>query len=242
MIILYISNCIGYPTFYNITSPAPQAMTEQVQGGRVRGITIVKAVVVGNTSTYLGGKRETDGHTHTWAVYLKPFQGEDMSTYVKKVHFKLHDSYSQPMRILSKPPYKVRESGWGEFEIMVKVFFQDPAEKPVSFYHLLKLFPNEHVVVRDKTLISEQYDEIIFTEPTSIMYPLLVNTSPMDLATSHHHNNFEAVERRTFTSIIEARRTVKTEIAELNNRLKSQREYYHSLKQEVKDLEEDAKI
>lgn len=215
--------------------------TEQLQGGRVRGITIVKAVVTGNTSTYLGGKRETDGHTHSWTVYIKPFKSEDMSVYVKKVHFKLHDSYSQPMRIISKPPYRVSESGWGEFEIMIKVFFQDPSEKPVTFYHLLKLFQNDSVVIKDKTLISEHYDEIIFTEPTSIMYPLLVNARPLDPNLSQHHMNFDEVERKTFTSIIEARRKIKTEISDLSVRLKNQREFYQSLKCEVKEMEEDKK-
>lgn len=216
-------------------------MSEHLQGGRVRGISIVKAVVIGNTSIYLGGKRDKDGHTHEWTVYLKPFKSEDMSVYVKKVHFKLHDSYSQPMRIISKPPYRVSESGWGEFEIMVKIFFQDPAEKPVTFYHLLKLFPNESVTVKDKTLISELYDEIIFTDPTSIMYPLLFNARPMDPTLANHHKNFDELERKTFTSIIEARRKIKTEIAELSSRLKNQREYHHTLKQEVKELEEEKK-
>lgn len=213
---------------------------DNVQGGKVRGVSIVKAVVMGNTSTYLGGKRETDGHTHTWTVYLKPFKSEDMSVYVKKIHFKLHDSYSQPMRILSKPPYTISESGWGEFEIMIKIFFHDPVEKPVTFYHLLKLFNNnsDTVIMKDKTLISELYDEIIFTEPTSIMYPLLVNSRPLETALSQHNSNFDEVERKHFTSIVEARRKIKTEIAELSSRLKGQRELFSNLKQEVKELEE----
>jgi YEATS domain-containing protein 4 len=32
-----------------------------------------------------------------------------MSAYVKKVHFKLHDSYANPNRILTKPPYEVSQ-------------------------------------------------------------------------------------------------------------------------------------
>ena len=207
--------------------------------GRVKGVTVVKAVVVGNTSNYLGGKRDTDGHTHSWTVYLKPFKSEDMSAYVKKVHFKLHDSYSQPLRVLTKPPYRVSESGWGEFEIMIKVFFHDPSEKPVTFLHLLKLFQNDSVTMKDKTLISEHYDEIIFTEPTSLMYPLLVNTKPLDPSFAQHHHNFDELERKTFTAIVEARRTIKTEIAELSTRLKHQKESYQALKQEVKDLEQE---
>jgi YEATS domain-containing protein 4 len=32
---------------------------------------------------------------------------------------------------LSKPPYEVNETGWGEFEIQIKVYFMDPVERPV---------------------------------------------------------------------------------------------------------------
>eukprot|EP00116_Pleurobrachia_bachei_P004564 sb/3464826/ len=212
---------------------------DQVVGGRVRGVTVVKAIVVGNTSVYLGGKRDTDGHTHTWTVYLKPFKSENMSTYVF-FHVKFE---VLSMRVgnahLTKPPYRVSESGWGEFEIMIKVFVHDPSEKPVTFLHLLKLFQNETVTMKDKTLISENYDEIIFTEPTSLMYPLLINTKPLDPSLSQHHLNFEEIERKTFTAIVEARRKIKTEIAELSTRIKNQKESYQIIKQEVKELEQE---
>ena len=34
--------------------------------------------------------------------------------------------------VLTRPPYEVSETGWGEFEIVIKVFFMDSSEKPVS--------------------------------------------------------------------------------------------------------------
>ena len=34
--------------------------------------------------------------------------------------------------VVTKPPYEVNESGWGEFEIQIKIFFMDQAERPVS--------------------------------------------------------------------------------------------------------------
>ncbi len=40
-------------------------------------------------------------------------RNEDMSAYVKKVHFKLHDSYANPNRILTKPPYEVSQHRCG---------------------------------------------------------------------------------------------------------------------------------
>ena len=111
-------------------------------GVRQKGLHIIKPIVYGNprvsrspsrywlnvcegnVSKYFGKKREEDGHTHQWTVYLKPYKNEDMSAYVKKVNFKLHDSYSNANRTVTKPPYEVTETGWGEFEIVIKVYFQ----------------------------------------------------------------------------------------------------------------------
>jgi len=86
-----------------------------------------------------------DGHTHQWTVYVKPYNNEDMSTYVKKVHFKLHESYNNPNRIVTKPPYELTETGWGEFEIVIKIYFHDPNERPVSEqvrHETERYFPN----------------------------------------------------------------------------------------------------
>lgn len=93
---------------------------------------IVKPIVYGNVARYFGKKREEDGHTHQWTVYVKPYTNEDMSAYIKKVHFKLHESYANPNRIVTKPPYELTETGWGEFEIVIKIYFHDPNERPVS--------------------------------------------------------------------------------------------------------------
>uniref|UniRef100_A0A3P8VF42 YEATS domain containing 4 n=1 Tax=Cynoglossus semilaevis TaxID=244447 RepID=A0A3P8VF42_CYNSE len=45
-------------------------------GGRVKGVTIVKPIVFGNVARYFGKKREEDGHTHQWSVYVKPYINE----------------------------------------------------------------------------------------------------------------------------------------------------------------------
>lgn len=99
-----------------------------------QGLVIVKPIVYGNVARYFGKKREEDGHTHQWTVYVKPYANEDMSAYIKKVHFKLHESYANPNRIVTKPPYELTETGWGEFEIVIKIYFHDPNERPVSVF------------------------------------------------------------------------------------------------------------
>lgn len=41
-----------------------------------KGVTIVKPIVYGNVARYFGKKREEDGHTHQWTVYVKPYRNE----------------------------------------------------------------------------------------------------------------------------------------------------------------------
>ena len=82
------------------------------------------------------------------------------------------------------------ETGWGEFEVQIKIHFNDVNERPVTFYHILKLFHNATgnepgaigasgtgtgqgqtttaIVQGRKTVVSENYDEIIFQEPTQV--------------------------------------------------------------------------
>ena len=45
-----------------------------------QGLVLVKPVVFGNKSQYFGKKRETDGHTHWWNVYVKPFDESEVRT------------------------------------------------------------------------------------------------------------------------------------------------------------------
>lgn len=159
-----------------------------------QGLTIIKPIVYGNVARSFGKKREEDGHTHQWNVYIKPFYNEDMSAYVKKVHFKLHESYANPNRILTKPPYEVTETGWGEFEVVIKLYFHDPTERPVTLYHILKLFQSPIVESADgvinpavqlphmdskKGLVSESYEEMVFQEPTQLMQHCLNSVQPL---------------------------------------------------------------
>lgn len=150
-------------------------------------MTIVKPIVYGNVARSFGKKREEDGHTHQWTVYVKPYDNEDMSTWVKKVHFKLHESYANANRVLTKPPYEVTETGWGEFEVVIKLHFHDPTERPVTLYHILKLFQSpivdggEAVSAQNtkKGLVSESYEEIVFQEPTQYMQQCLNNSKQL---------------------------------------------------------------
>ena len=46
-------------------------------------------------------------------------------------------------KAIESPPFEIKETGWGEFEMMMKIFFTDPIEKSIEVFHNLKLFPRE---------------------------------------------------------------------------------------------------
>ncbi|OWR52245.1 YEATS domain containing protein 4 [Danaus plexippus plexippus] len=209
-------------------------------GGRVKGLVIVKAIVYGNIARYFGKKREEDGHTHQWTVYVKPYANEDMSAYIKKVHFKLHESYANPNRIVTKPPYELTETGWGEFEIVIKIYFHDSNERPVTLYHILKLFQSpvsETAPTVGRSLVSESYEEIVFQEPTQLMQHLLNNIKPITNGQWTHDSDFEEKKEKTLEKIISAQGKVRGEISELKDKLQLAKETISKFKEEIAKLQ-----
>ncbi|GFS64277.1 YEATS domain-containing protein 4, partial [Trichonephila inaurata madagascariensis] len=214
---------------------AAGAMTKLslADGSRLKGVQIVKPIIYGNVAWYLGSKRDNDGHTHQWKVYLKAYNNEDLSVYIKRVHFKLHDSYKEPNRICFFPPFGVTETGWGEFEITMKIFFQDSNERPVVIYHFLKLFDREkdgNVRVMSAPVHSEFYDEMIFTDPTAKMYRLLTHPRVNPHGSPSHRINYENKKVTDLQKIIDAKHKVRKEIAELKDRLSTAKDSIQLLK------------
>ena len=67
---------------------------------------------------------------------------------------------------IEEPPFEVTETGWGEFEIQIKIFFQPEAsEKPLTLFHFLHLHPygpnKEEEREQGATIEAYQYDEIV---------------------------------------------------------------------------------
>jgi YEATS domain-containing protein 4 len=206
----------------------------------MKGTTIVKQIVYGNVAKYFGKKREEDGHTHNWTVYVKPYANEDIGSYVKKVHFKLHDSYTNQNRVLTKAPFEVSETGWGEFEITIKLHFVDPNEKPVTIYHMLRLFetdPISKTISIKKNLVSEFYDEIIFQDPSPLLAHALNSNKNTSQAAFRHETDFEERRERTLNSIVQAKRKVRNEIGELRERLKQAQKTIGRYKEEIVKME-----
>lgn len=77
---------------------------------------------------------------------------------------------------MESPPFEVTETGWGEFQLNIRIVFQDANQKPLSLVHHLKLYPTEEAGSQLKTsrpVVSEHYEEIIFDPPTAAMAEIL---------------------------------------------------------------------
>ncbi|KAJ1451011.1 yeats family-domain-containing protein [Pelagophyceae sp. CCMP2097] len=126
-------------------------------------------LVYGSIAFWLGRKAD-DLASHTWTLFVRGSQGEDLSYFLSKVVFKLHPSFAQPIREVTKPPFEVSEKGWGEFEASIRLHFRDASERPVEFSHIVKLYDGISPQIATRPVVAEVYDEVVFTEPFEAFY------------------------------------------------------------------------
>lgn len=165
---------------------APPASTK-----RLRGVQIHRPFVFGSEAIPFDPEnRPRDAppdHTHRWRVFVRGIptggsssqqQTTDISHWLKKVQFKLHDTYANSVRMVESPPFEVEETGWGEFEIAIKCYFvPESNEKPQQLWHGLKLHPYTGDIEKQKlerTMVkSICYEEVVFSEPVETFYDIL---------------------------------------------------------------------
>ncbi|CAI7632824.1 unnamed protein product [Penicillium manginii] len=149
---------------------------------RVRGVSAFRPFIFGTEAQLFDPEKRpanapTD-HTHQWRIFVKGVNDEDISYWLKKVQFKLHETYAQNVRTIEQPPFEVVETGWGEFEIQIKLYFvPESNEKPQTLWHSLKLHPYgpdaEGMKERREVVVSQNYEEVIFNEPVEPFYEVL---------------------------------------------------------------------
>merc|ERR1739847_30972 len=177
---------------------------------RMKDVEVCLPICVGTVSFWLG-KRADEYHSHKWTVYVRSPVNEDLSPVVKKVVFHLHHSFAAPVREVQQQPFELTETGWGEFEITAVVHFVDEAkEEPFQMVHGLKLFhTNEQPLSTKKPVVSEHYEELVFSEPTEALYtkvvPIVSKPAPSSPLTPHFHQHSDAEE---FAKISKARERI----------------------------------
>jgi len=173
---------------------------------RVRGVSIYRPIIYGNIAVVLTPEEKAKAppdHTHRWTVAVRSAASapnsdivggaDDLSYFIKRVTFKLHDTYPNPTRNIDKPPFEVIETGWGEFDIQIRItFVPESGEKTLAFYHHLKLHPwtavgsenpapPPEVAAKVGPVHAWQYDEIVFNDPFQIFLNTLTSHTPTPL-------------------------------------------------------------
>lgn len=161
-------------------------------GKRVKGIQIARPFIYGTTARPFDPKTNPkpagtpEDHTHSWTAFVKGVDDTDITYWLRRVQFKLHESIPNHVRMIeaTEPgkPFEVHETGWGEFEITIKLYYAlESNEKPQTLYHFLKLHPFARTEEEKENLaktgngevISWTYEEQLFNEPFEPFYEIL---------------------------------------------------------------------
>ncbi|KAG0252397.1 YEATS domain-containing protein 2 [Actinomortierella ambigua] len=107
---------------------------------------VKRRIVVGNVSKYLPEHRRDarlKDFSYKWMIYVDGTPNpEDITAYVQKVEFYLHESY-KPNHIVTieEPPFHLSRYAWGETTVKIMLYFKDERNKPVEVFHKLALDP-----------------------------------------------------------------------------------------------------
>ncbi|KAF2454061.1 yeats family-domain-containing protein [Lineolata rhizophorae] len=158
--------------------PAP-AGTKRVKGKRIS-----RAFIIGSEAWPLppvGSPQRPanvpDDHTTQWRVYVRGMPGQpDLTTWLKKVQFKLFHTYMNPLRTVDNAPFVVSETGWGGFNVEIRLHFNPASgEKPQWRQHFLQLerYGSDEDRARQEregVVRSEFVEWIEFNEPTEAFW------------------------------------------------------------------------
>jgi len=94
-------------------------------------------IKVKNSWKNLAGKQ---GY-YSWTIYLD--EAPAVLNSIKYVEYLLHPTFKYPLQkvenLQRNPGFSYTATGWGEFNVKVKVVFKDPSKKPVLIDYWLKL-------------------------------------------------------------------------------------------------------
>lgn len=127
------------------------------------------------------------GDTTGWRVFVRPVPGgPDITAWLKRVVFVLHETFPNPIRAIDNPPFELDETGYGGFMLGIRLYFQPYAtEKWQLRQHFLTLEAygdEEQRALQEKENLvrSESVEYIEFNEPTESLWDALTSDSQWD--------------------------------------------------------------
>ncbi|KAJ2949464.1 hypothetical protein O0L34_g15381 [Tuta absoluta] len=106
----------------------------------------------------LRSKKTPEGFTHDWEVFVRGQEGADISHFVDKVVFHLHETFPKPKRVVKDPPFSIKESGYAGFVFPIEIYLKNKDEpKKIKFTYDLSL--QQGGVLKDRYIFQNPNDE-----------------------------------------------------------------------------------
>ncbi|KAF2634510.1 yeats-domain-containing protein [Massarina eburnea CBS 473.64] len=156
-----------------------------------RGKRISRNIIIGSEAWNLPPighpdrpKGVPEDHTKRWTVYVRQPDGDPaLTSWLNKVQFKIFNTYENPLRTCENPPFEVTETGWGGFNIDIRLHFQPfSGEKAQYRQHFLQLekYGSEDLQAHQEKsgCVRSEFMEVVqFNEPTEALYEALTSES-----------------------------------------------------------------
>ena len=177
------------------------------------------------------GKKADEYHTHRWTLYIRGPNNEDLSAGISKVVFHLYPSFLQPVRELTSQPFEVTEKGWGEFEATIRIVWKDTQERATTLTHGIKLYLSGLTAIQPdasssnpstkEPVISEFYDEVVFTDPTEFFFNELMRYKYLPKVSSNEDTVQDAFgqfsDEEEFRNLLVAKKFLNGELEKMKD-------------------------
>ncbi|KAF9584785.1 hypothetical protein BGW38_005192 [Lunasporangiospora selenospora] len=91
------------------------------------------------TSQHIVKRQKQFGfHMRKWKICIYGVNArneEEPLPYVDYIEYVLHETFKPPLRKVIEYPFELREMGWGEFDMKIRIHFKDKASPPVTLDH-----------------------------------------------------------------------------------------------------------
>ncbi|CAF4825894.1 unnamed protein product [Pieris macdunnoughi] len=103
-------------------------------------------------------KKTPEGFTHDWEVFVRGQEGADISHFVDKVVFLLHETFPKPRRVVKDPPFTIKEAGYAGFIFPIEIYLKNKDEpKKIKFTYDLTL--QQSAFLRDRYIFQNPNEE-----------------------------------------------------------------------------------
>ncbi|XP_063982939.1 protein ENL [Diachasmimorpha longicaudata] len=129
-----------------------------------------------------------EGYTHDWEVFIRGVDNADISQYVEKVVFQLHETFPKPKRTLKDAPYVLKESGYAGFVLPIYIYLKNKDEpKKIEISYDLTLAPSGPAITNVM-----RHSEIITNPPDEFRRKLLKGGGVLVSTSNEPHDKSES--------------------------------------------------